>query len=128
MRLAVTLGFCAAALAFVVACGSDDASEDPPSDEAQVRAVAEEFNAAWREGDGERACDLLNPESAEQFNVPCQRYFSKTGKAVKEIRIEDVRVNGDEALVRATRLDAKRRIHTKLVVRRIDGEWLVSFG
>lgn len=122
MRL--VLGVIACIALFALAACADDS----PTDEERVRAVAEEFNAAWRAGDGKRTCELLNPDSAAAFNVPCPRYFSQTGKAVKAIRVEDVRVRGDTALVTAKRLDAERRKTTKLTVRRIGGEWLVSFG
>lgn len=130
MSRAALLALCFALLGLVAGCGRDetDAGDTAQTDEQQVRAVVEEFNAAWRRGDGETACSLLTPKSAHSFDVPCRRYFSRTANDATELKVLDVLVRGDLAVVQTRRIGVRRRKGTTVTAQRIDGEWRVSYG
>lgn len=103
---------------------------DPPSDETQVRGAVDDYSAAVRGDQPQKACDVLvtrsqlsrSAESRERDRERCRGRVSggrlSAGQALGEARVEAVRVRGRRAVAR---IAGGERIE----LRRLDGGWRI---
>jgi ketosteroid isomerase-like protein len=133
-RPAFSAGLAVALTAALVAgCGGGGSDED------QVRDVVTSFVQAGKDRDAAKACDLL---ASEQIKVvervgggaECEQvlggFFANADAAGTEVKIDDVRVEGNRATVDATLMAAgtSPKAESILLVKE-DGEWkLASAG
>ena len=133
-RRAIRVGLAIAlAAALVTGCGGAGSDED------QVRDVVTSFVEAGKNRDAEEACSLLASDQVKAVErlgggADCEQvlggFFANADAAGTEVKIEDVRVEGDRATVDATVKAGSfgPKAESILVVRE-GGEWkLASAG
>ena len=133
-RRAIRVGLAIAlAAALVTGCGGAGSDED------QVRDVVTSFVEAGKNRDAEEACSLLSSDQVKAVErlgggADCEQvlggFFANADAAGTEVKIEDVRVEGDRATVDATVKAGSfgPKAESILVVRE-GGEWkLASAG
>ena len=133
-RRAIRVGLAIAlAAALVTGCGGAGSDED------QVRDVVTSFVEAGKDRDAEEACSLLASDQVKVVErlghgADCEQvlggFFANADAAGTEVKIEDVRVEGDRATVDATVKAGSfgPKAESILVVRE-GGEWkLASAG
>lgn len=136
--LGMSLAF-AAAMVPAAGCGDDGggSGSGPASatgDEASIRKLFKDFEAAYQAGDGERACRMLTAAArAEAAGLrgdgqTCQQSVARIGATMGDIeqqpsKILSVRVDGDRAT--ASISDAGRP-PVELPFVREDGGWKIA--
>jgi hypothetical protein len=114
------------------ACGGGDDDAD------DARRVIEEFVAATNARDGGQLCgELLTQEYLEKYTGAtgdraedaCQQQLELIrGLKLRLVSIDDVEVDGDEAVVRATIATGGQRMKRRFGLAKEDGEWKLDSG
>ena len=130
-RRAIRVGLAIAlAAALVTGCGGAGSDED------QVRDVVTSFVEAGKDRDAEEACSLLASDQVKAVErlgggADCEQVLggilAKAQVSGTDLKIEDVRVEGDRATVDATvkASGASPRAESILLIKE-DGEWKLA--
>jgi hypothetical protein len=113
------------------ACGGGD-------DDADARQAVEDFVAATNARDGDQLCgELLTQEYLEKYTGAtgdgaedaCQQQLDLIrGLKLRLVSIDEVEVDGDEAVVRATIATGGQRMKRRFGLAKEDGEWKLDSG